>query len=315
MLGSLVVAAGCVVDATGIPSAEPTESKSVMAPDAGTDARPSVDLGADVGLDLGMGASSDAGADTLAAADVVDVEAAVADRPAVEAASATPRDPPSPKPPLLLLLPLDDPDGSMAARDRSGLQQQVTLHRLNAERCWVEGRRGGALALQRNGYLRVAVRGALATLTSFSFATWIRRERSDDDGVLISRGVAGTGGYSYRLWLDGDRLRVQLNDPGPRSGFHETSRGILPVRRWVHVVLTFDNPRVRLYQDGALSDEWSYDHPLVPVSLDHPLLIGASESPTDDEGVRDRLTARLDEVALYGAALDPAQVAALAGKD
>ena len=83
----------------------------------------------------------------------------------------------------------------------------------------------------------------------------------------------------------------------------------------MHVVLTFDNPRVRLYQDGALSDEWSYDHPPVPVSLYQPLLIGASESPTDDEGVRDRLTARLDEVALYGAALDPAQVAALAGNE
>ena len=37
-----------------------------------------------------MGASSDAGADTLAAADVVDVDAVVADLPAVEAASATP---------------------------------------------------------------------------------------------------------------------------------------------------------------------------------------------------------------------------------
>ena len=253
--------------------------------------------------------SVDAAEVDAAEVDAAEVDAAVADATEVDANEIDAAE--VAKPRLLLSLPLDDSGGSMAAQDHSGLQQQVTLHRLNAARCWVDGHRGGALALQRNGYLQVGIQGALASLRAFSFATWFRRERTDDDGVLISRGVAGAGGYVYRLWISGDDLRVQLNDPGPLVGLDRTSRSPVPVRRWVHVAMTFDGQRARLYQDGALTDDWPYDQPLAAVGT-RPLLIGASESPGDEEGVRDRLTGRLDEVMFYEGALDAAQVTDLA---
>jgi hypothetical protein len=303
--------AGCAVDDRGVAGAEPLGSSSVAngrASDAGTTARRSSTA------DAAAGAGPETGPDILtsvdaAEVDAAEVEAAVADATEVDANEVDAAEVATPR--LLLLLPLDDADGSMAAQDRSGMQQQVTLHRLNAARCWVDGHRGGALALQRNGYLHVEIQGALASLRAFSFATWFRRERSDDDGVLISRGVAGAGGYVYRLWISGDQVRVQLNDPGPLVGLDRTSRSPVPVRRWVHVAMTFDGQRARLYQDGALTDDWPYDQPLAAVGT-RPLLIGASESPGDEEGVRDRLTGRLDEVMFYEGALDAAQVTDLA---
>jgi hypothetical protein len=312
---ALGLTAGCAVDDSGVAGAKPAGPSGVAAPDGGATARRSSTA------DVGAGAGPEATPDILARVDAVEVDtveidaaevdAAVADQASDEDASRPTPDLPSARPRLLLSLPLDDAGGSMAARDRSGLQQQVTLHRLDAARCWVDGHRGGALALQRNGYLHVGIQGALASLRAFSFATWFRRERSDDDGVLFSRGVGDAGGYVYRLWISGDQLRVQLNDPGPLVGLNRTSRTPLPVRRWVHVAMSFDGRRARLYQDGALTDEWLYDQPLAVLPT-RPLLLGASESPTDEEGVRDRLTGRLDEVMFYEGALDAAQVTELA---
>ena len=308
------LSAGCAVDASGVAGAEPSGSSSVangMTSDGGATARRS--SSADIAADAGPETSPDILTSVDAAGvDAVEVDAATADRASDDDDASRPLpEPPSARPRLLLSLPLDDAGGSMAARDRSGLQQQVTLHRLDAARCWVDGHQGGALALQRNGYLHVGIRDALASPGAFSFATWFRRERSDDDGVLMSRGAVGAGGYVYRLWLSGDHLRVQLNDPGPLAGLNRPSRSPLPVRRWVHVVMTFDGRRARLYQDGALTDDWPYDQPLAAPAT-RPMLIGASESPSDEEGVRDRLTGRLDEVLFYEGALDAAQVTALA---
>jgi Concanavalin A-like lectin/glucanases superfamily len=312
LLLSAVLAVGCAVDQTGVGAAEPDPPKAVRTAGDATDGRTHAVVGGGVdaaGLDGGPEAGREA-RDAVPAADTFEPGGRSGGALSADAASVPPTR--SERPPLLLALAFDDPAGSVTARDRSSLQQQVALVRLNTARCWVDGRRGGALAFGRDGYLAVALRGPLVGVTRFSFAAWLRRERADDDGVLISRGVVGAGGYAYRVWISGDRLRVQLNDPGPLVGFHQTGRSTLPVQRWVHVAVTFDGRRVRLYHDGALSDEWSYDRPLATSGPERPLLIGASESPGDVEGVRDRLTGRLDDVVVYGDPLDPAQVAALA---
>jgi hypothetical protein len=310
--------AACSVDMTGVASAEPAPPSGVAADGGATARRASAadvaPAAPDLGTDLpGDPAAIDAAEADAAEADATEADAIAVDAPEIDASPPPPPDAASMGPQLLLSLPLDDDDGAMAAGDRSGLGQQVTLHRLNAARCWVDGHRGGALALQRDGYLQVGIRGALGTLRAFSFATWFWRERSDDDGVLVSRGAAGNGGYAYRIWISGEHLRVQLNDPGPLDGMHRTSRSPLAVRRWLHLAVTFDGRRVRLYQDGAPTDDWPYERPLAALPAARPLLIGASESPSDEEGVRDRLTGRLDEVMFYDGALPPEQVAELAG--
>jgi hypothetical protein len=305
---ALGLSAGCAVDASGVASAEPSGSSSVA---SGMTAGGAATARRSSSADLAADAGPETSPDVTTSVDAAEVDAAGVDAAEVDAAGVDVAEPPSASPRLLLSLPLDDAGGSTAARDRSGLQQQVTLRRLDAARCWVDGRQGGALALQRNGYLHVGIRDALASPGAFSFATWFRRERSDDDGVLLSRGAVGAGGYVYRLWLSDDHLRMQLNDPGPLVGLSRTGRSPLPVRRWVHVAMTFDGRRARLYQDGAITDDWPYDQPLAAPAT-RPMLIGASESPSDEEGVRDRLTGRLDEVLFYEGALDAAQVAALA---
>jgi hypothetical protein len=323
---ALALATGCSLDSAGISLAEPVakevapldsgpESGRIRGEDLGTDLGAPPDAGAVDAEQSGEADSGPAGAGD-AAPEVPPSESIPAPDAGAEAAAPDtgpppPNEPPA-EPPLLLALSLDERHGSLAVQDRSGLRHQVSVHGLDAARCWVEGRRAGALAFERNGYLRVALQGPVRALAAFTFATWLRRERPDDDGALISRGVAGQGGYAYRVWISGDRLRVQLNDPGARAGIHDTSRATLPVGRWLHVAVTFDGRRVRLYHDGQLTDEWAYTQPLARPDAERPLLIGASESPTDDVGVRDRLTGRLDDVTLHGAALDPAAVAALA---
>jgi hypothetical protein len=325
---ALALGAGCSLDSAGISLAEPVAkeippldsgpgSDRARGEDLGTDLSAPPDAGAvdaeDSGeADGGRAGAGDAAPEAPPGESIPEHDAGAAGAVAPDTGPAPPKEPPAAGPQLLLALSLDERRGSLAVQDGSGLRQQVDVHGLDAARCWVEGRRGGALAFERNGYLRVAVQGPVRTLGAFTFAAWLRRERPDDDGALISRGVAGQGGYAYRVWISGDRLRVQLNDPAARAGLHDTSRATLPVGRWLHVAVTFDGRQVRLYHDGQLTDEWPYTQPLARPDAERPLLIGASESPTDDERVRDRLTGRLDDVTLHGAALDPAAVAALA---
>ena len=104
----------------------------------------------------------------------------------------------------------------------------------------------------------------------------------------------------YMLRLSGATLQARLWW-SPRSSTGVMSAPIMRTGVWQHVVFTYDGAEMRLYRDGVLvASNGARRTTALPL---HPVLIGSS-------GNHDFLAGRLDEVAIYTAALSPADVLA-----
>jgi hypothetical protein len=210
---------------------------------------------------------------------------------------------------LLLYLPLDDGPGHTSARDRSGHENAARLEGLDADRAWVAGRFGGALAFD-GGRLRVEPGPSLNEISeAFTIAAWVRSApEGDADGVILSRAAPGAGGYLYELLLEHGQPRIAINSSnGYRADLKHPraiSRG-----RWVHLAVTYALGSLRLYVDGELVASDGYAHPLPPEAS--PVIVGARERGPDDPPAP--FSGQLDEVLLHARALSADEVAALAG--
>ena len=90
------------------------------------------------------------------------------------------------------------------------------------------------------------------------------------------------------------------------GGYNTYTREAYLLHRWMHVALTFDGTKMRLYLDGKISDELSADMPPSDALL-RPI-IGRLQSKSSND-LRPWLGG-IDEVALYGRALSPEEVRA-----
>jgi hypothetical protein len=212
---------------------------------------------------------------------------------------------------LALYLPLDDGQGT-EPRDDSGENQVVHLRDGDPGSVWVPGRFGTGLDLgggDSGAYLVVDRSPSLvAVRTTMSVTLWVRLPAGAPDGTLLSRRESGTGGYLYILELSRGRARVRLNsNNGYRADL--STVGFLPTGAWVHLAMTFDGQAVQLFVNGTPAGMAEYRLALPPDVT--PILIGAAERESPDGGVAgvvNRLTARIDEVALYDRALTTAEV-------
>jgi hypothetical protein len=102
----------------------------------------------------------------------------------------------------------------------------------------------------------------------------------------------------YMLRLSGATLQARLWW-SPKSSTGVMSAPVMRSGVWQHVVFTYDGAEMRLYRDGVLvAARGARRTTALPR---HPVLIGSS-------GNHDFLAGRLDEVAIYAAALSPADV-------
>jgi len=100
-------------------------------------------------------------------------------------------------------------------------------------------------------------------------------------------------------------LRAMARSPaGYKGGSNTYSTESHLMHRWIHVAFTHDGRQLRLYIDGHLSDE--FESGLGPQNAALRPIIGRLQ-PTQHGELR-QWHGGIDEVALYGRALDPAEI-------
>jgi len=167
-------------------------------------------------------------------------------------------------------------------------------------------RKAEARALLKKSSLRVVKPGAdEAGLVGW----WAFDEATNDTVALdvwfVNRIFGGSTSSGFRLGLQDGRPCFGV--PVTSFSHHLTAKDALPVGRWVHLAGTFDGQTMRLYMDGVEQGALARPGPLRP--NDKPLCLG-----NYDAGHAAHFTGLLDEVKLYGRALDAAEVRASVGQ-
>jgi hypothetical protein len=143
---------------------------------------------------------------------------------------------------------------------------------------------------------------------AFSYGAWINHRGG---GSPLSRMTAADAFRGYDLYLDGDRLSVHIIHHWPDNAIRvRTTASALKAKTWHHVFATYDGSGkaagVHLYVDGApMAVEVTNDTLTDTSASTSPLLIGSRDGSDAFDG--DVADARV-----YGRALTPAEVAAIA---
>ena len=108
---------------------------------------------------------------------------------------------------------------------------------------------------------------------------------------------------NFSLGLDGDgllRATIRGRDGELRTAIGPAS---LPLRTWLHLVMTADGQHLRVYEDGQLVTST----PCAPVAATDSEAVWFGTDP-DGAGLWD---GRIDELAMFDRALSGAEIAAL----
>lgn len=188
----------------------------------------------------------------------------------------------------------DDPDSS--ARD-------VELRRFSSSRPSVQ-------PIHPGSYVHVA--SALPDaqpLGAFSAECWIRPWRTDAWQGLITQYRFPTA-CGFGLFLGNASVHAYLGSGGAFQSTSLHAGAPIPVRRWSHVVVTWNGQEASLHINGACCRTWAFAGPLVPGPA--PLRLGAY-GVVDASGqprAAQFLDGDLAMPVLYGRALDGDEIGA-----
>ncbi|MBN8217499.1 MAG: glycoside hydrolase family 99-like domain-containing protein [Spirochaetes bacterium] len=118
------------------------------------------------------------------------------------------------------------------------------------------------------------------------------------------RWMLNTGGGSsgYRLGLTGGKISWQIPKTTWSHGLSAPKP--LEIGKWVHIVATYDNQTLRLYQDGVPVGSLERGGPITP--SDAKVILGSH----GDDSPRTTFQGVLDEVKIYDRAFSAAEIAA-----
>jgi hypothetical protein len=190
----------------------------------------------------------------------------------------------------------DDAEG-LRAEDSSGNGRHGALEGLDGA-CWTEGRIGGGLRFKAKGYVAVPNEAAFDFTGPFSVTAWVKLD-SWTKGYQV---IVAKGDDAWRLQRDNRRNQLEFGIKGGKDGV--TGSTNVADGRWHHVAGVCDGVMLRLYVDGAPDGaRETVDHG----TNDAPVLIGHNyhKRGRQFEGL-------MDDVRVYGRALSPAEVMALA---
>jgi hypothetical protein len=162
---------------------------------------------------------------------------------------------------------------------------------------------GGSLRVRANSTGRGGRVDSPPPLRSgrFTLAAFVYLDARADGGTVATNLRGDLGNFSLRL--DGEgllRATIRGQDGELQAAISPAS---LPLRTWLHLVMTADGQRLRIYEDGQLVTS----RPCAPVAAADS---GAVWFGTDPDGVG-LWDGRIDELAMFDRALSGAEIAAL----
>ena len=175
----------------------------------------------------------------------------------------------------------------------------------------------GLLLDGENNYLEIPYNSALEIPSQLSISQWYQHQEQDGTGFysLVEQSANEFGGHSrYGTWVFNGNLVMSCIEPDQcpngstlcqRCIISET---ILEPGQWYHIVSTYDGSSQKLYINGVLDSEETYN--TVPTGISvrpYPLTIG-----TDMYDARPLyLRGTLDEILITNIALSVSQVSEL----
>jgi RNA polymerase sigma factor (sigma-70 family) len=192
-------------------------------------------------------------------------------------------------------------------RDHSNQGRDCRLRDRRRTAEWIDGQQGGALELGAQAWLDCPQ--PAADRPALSVAAWVKLKSVVAHHTALATRQIETGFEDhFFLGFEGDRLR--FNSQAWKT--HLLTGPLLTTGRWFHVAFTHDAQGLtRLYLDGVeVAQRQGGTGDARPVSAS--LTLGAGQYSRNPNLVRQRLDGALDEVRVYGRAVDAAEVAALA---
>lgn len=208
---------------------------------------------------------------------------------------------------LLNHFPLDEQSGERVTCRRTQRGFSVRSTAEGEKDYWHAGKLDGSIQLDGQTYVDLGDALDFKSREGFSFGAWVF---PSDGGCVISRMDVPSG---YRGWSlmssDGKfEVRVAHQDPGDMIRLTTTSR--FEPEHWHHVFVTYDGSKQARGLDVYVNGETqpavvSHDTLTGTIQTNKPASIGRRDSGDHFKGM-------IDDVRVYGRALSPAEVRAIA---
>jgi VCBS repeat-containing protein len=137
---------------------------------------------------------------------------------------------------------------------------------------------------------------------------WFKADDARKEQALLAKDAKGLGAGELLIWLDEGDLRVKLESSSAKHIIKADN--VVRAGTWYQLTFTFGSQGMKLYLDGALVAQNAYTGGLVG-NTRHAVIGGsnAGDHPGGGLKVSDTFDGRIDEVALFGTALTPEQIA------
>lgn len=175
-------------------------------------------------------------------------------------------------------------------------------------------KRDGDQALKLNGKTRYKVAGNpnLEFNKPFTFAAWIK-PAGKASGAILSKMDDKAAYRGVDFWMEGGRIGTHIVNAWQSNALKVVSKPELKANTWQHVVLTYDGKNkaagVKIYINGkAVPHQVQANTLSATISTAQPLRIGGRSTSSDWKG-------EVDDLRIYGRALAPGEVTAVAGGD
>ena len=132
--------------------------------------------------------------------------------------------------------------------------------RANGSINYVDGKFGDALELDKGKYILMqatdTLHGDIFTREPFTLSTWVYTNLETRYGHIWRSRLPATAGHTLFILGDGGiSWRARINGEWSWGDLCETKSGFVKANEWVHVAVTNDGDKIRIYANGNLAVE------------------------------------------------------------
>lgn len=202
------------------------------------------------------------------------------------------------------------PGESETNTDQSGRNHQLIYHDVS----FGDGKQGAALTFDgTNSYLEVPFSGGLAIPNQLTTSFWYKHESQETFGFysLIEQSADEFGGHSrYGTWIfERDKLQTCIEPDQCPEGANVCQRCISSLEQlvegsWYYISSTYSGDNLKLYINGLLSAERTFDQSTGISVRNYALTLGTDVFDPDPLFLK----GTLDEVRVYNKALTETEI-------